>query len=215
MASKRPEILLLCVAPSDFVGNRFEPLLECLRECADLKRATTIDEALRGLEANPKVVIVADEGVTIPVNRLVVEELEEYMRRGGLAIFGLCFPGFVTKDRFRSVFRVRIGLPWVIGDNQRTTFEFHPDCTLPAGTVVDSFPTPYRMEAVLIKNARPKEKIYVPIKGAMTEWPRPEPIDQTHAAVVGAKVGDGYVAYCGDINPGEKLDQVILSLCGF
>ncbi|GCB25738.1 hypothetical protein AAWM_08623 [Aspergillus awamori] len=189
MASKRPEILLLCVAPRDFVGDRFEPLLERLRECADLKRATTIDEALRGLEANPKVVIVADEGVTIPVNRLVVEELEEYMRRGGL--------------------------PWVIGDNQRTTFEIYPECTLPAGTVVDSFPTPYRMEAILIKNARPKEKIYIPIKGAMTEWPRPEPVDQTQAAVVGAKVGDGYVAYCGDINPGEKLDQVILSLCGF
>ncbi|KAL3258438.1 hypothetical protein ABHI18_006058 [Aspergillus niger] len=158
MASKRPEILLLCVAPRDFVGDRFEPLLERLRECADLKRATTIDEALRGLEANPKVVIVADEGVTIPVNRLVVEELEEYMRRGGASL---------------------------------------------------------EMEAILIKNARPKEKIYIPIKGAMTEWPRPEPVDQTQAAVVGAKVGDGYVAYCGDINPGEKLNQVILSLCGF
>ncbi|PYH69404.1 transcription factor Rba50 [Aspergillus vadensis CBS 113365] len=215
MESKRPEILLLCIAPTDYLGDRVEPLLKRLRECANVKRATTIDEALRGLEANPKVVIVADEGVTIPVNRLVVEELEDYMRRGGLAIFGFCFPGFVTKDRFRSLFRVRIGLPWIIGDEERTKFEFNPECTLPAGTEATSLPTLYSMEAVFIKNARPKEKIYIPVKGAMTERTRPEPVDQTQAAVVGAKVGDGYVAYCGDTIPGKQLEQIILALCGF
>ncbi|RAH54618.1 transcription factor Rba50 [Aspergillus piperis CBS 112811] len=215
MESKRPEILLLCIAPTDYLGDRVEPLLKRLRERANVKRATTIDEALRGMEANPKAVIVADEGVTIPVNRLVVEELEDYMRRGGLAIFGLCFPGFVTKDRFRSLFRVRIGLPWIIGDEERTRFEFNPECTLPAGTEAISFPTLYSMEAVFIKNARSKEKIYIPVKGAMTERTRPEPVDQTQAAVVGAKVGDGYVAYCGDTNPGKQLEQVILALCGF
>lgn len=215
MESKRPEILLLCITPTDYLGDRVEPLLKRLRECANVKHATTIDEALRGLEANPKVVIVADEGVTIPVNRLVVEELEEYMRRGGLAIFGFCFPGFVTKDRFRGLFRVRIGLPWIIGNKERTRFEFNPECTLPAGTEAISLPTLYSMEAVFIKNARPKEKIYIPVKGAMTERTLPEPVDQTQAAVVGAKVGDGYVAYCGDTNPGKELEQVILALCGF
>ncbi|GKZ25193.1 hypothetical protein AbraIFM66951_001108 [Aspergillus brasiliensis] len=217
MAPNRPEILLLCLVDSALIEDLYGTLLERIEERAKLKCATTIEKAVRYLQQKPKAVIVADEGVTIPANRLVTEELEAYMRNGGLAIFGLCFPAFVDKNRFTNVFRARIGLPWVPGEVQQSTFKVNPECTLPDGTVVTSLPTPYKMQALLIKNARPKEKIYVPVELAMTESPvgsAPKLIDQTLAAVLGAKVGDGYLAYCGDIDPNENLNQLILSLCG-
>ena len=33
-------------------------------------------------------------------------------------------------------------------------------------------------------------------------------------AVAGAKVGEGFVIYAGDVDPSENSDTVILSLCG-
>jgi hypothetical protein len=42
----------------------------------------------------------------------------------------------------------------------------------------------------------------------------PEYVDQAQAAVVGAKVGNGYLVYVGDVNAEEGSDNIILSLCG-
>ncbi|PYI04664.1 hypothetical protein BO78DRAFT_167109 [Aspergillus sclerotiicarbonarius CBS 121057] len=216
MASNRPEILILCIAYKDFLDDNYAPLLNRLGESAHLKRAKTADAAIRCLERNPKAVIVADEGVTIPANRIVADKLESYIRQGGLAIFGLFFPGFTPMDRFNNLFRQRFGLPWVAGDYHRSRFEFNSKCTLPAGVVSSSFPRPYSMKVLHIKNARPNEKIFIPIEGARTESFvfSAEPVDQTQAAVVGAQVGYGYVGYSGDVNQESESDQVILSLCG-
>jgi hypothetical protein len=41
----------------------------------------------------------------------------------------------------------------------------------------------------------------------------PEYVDQAQAAVVGAKVGNGYLVYVGDVNAEEGSDNIILSLC--
>jgi hypothetical protein len=41
----------------------------------------------------------------------------------------------------------------------------------------------------------------------------PEYVDQAQAAVVGAKVGNGYLVYIGDVNA-EGSDKIILSLLG-
>jgi hypothetical protein len=72
------------------------------------------------------------------------------------------------------------------------------------------------MKVLHVKNARPEEKIFIPVPEAMTQshvFP-PSYVDQTQSAVVGAKVGDGYVAYIGDVNGDQGSNKVILSLCG-
>lgn len=33
-------------------------------------------------------------------------------------------------------------------------------------------------------------------------------------AVIGAKIGEGYLVFHGDVNPGPESDAVILALCG-
>ena len=72
------------------------------------------------------------------------------------------------------------------------------------------------MKVLHVKNARPHEKIFVPVADAITQslvFPL-EYVDQAQAAVVGAKVGNGYLAYAGHVNSEEGSDNIILSLCG-
>jgi len=72
------------------------------------------------------------------------------------------------------------------------------------------------MKALHVKNVRAKEKIFIPVDNAQTQshvFP-PTFVDQAQAAVVGAKVGKGFVLYIGDVNGEEGSDKVILCMCG-
>ena len=72
------------------------------------------------------------------------------------------------------------------------------------------------MKALHVKNAGQHEKIFVPLAGGTTQsqaFP-PSYVDEAQAAVVGAKIGDGYLVYCGDVNGEQGSDKVILALCG-
>jgi hypothetical protein len=73
------------------------------------------------------------------------------------------------------------------------------------------------MKVLHVKYARAGEKIYVPVPEAMTQsmvFP-PEFVDRTQAAIVGAKIGEGYLVYDGNVNPEEEQIKVFLALCGF
>lgn len=72
------------------------------------------------------------------------------------------------------------------------------------------------MKVLQIKGARAQEKLFVPVPESTTQsmvFP-PAYVDQSQAAVVGAKIGDGYVFYDGNVNPEEGQIRVILALCG-
>lgn len=89
------------------------------------------------------------------------------------------------------------------------------------------------MKVLHVKDARSHEKIFIPVAGAQTQslvFP-PEYVDhvcrispnhsetntdsiKTQAAVVGAKIGEGYLVYHGDVNQENESDQVLLALCG-
>jgi hypothetical protein len=138
-----------------------------------------------------------------------------YVRDGGLVIVGLHFPNHTTMDVFDRFFNETFDLPWQHGDYHRSEFEFNPSCSLPIGVVSCRLPAPYSMKVLHVKNARPDEKIFVPVADAMTQsnvFP-PEYVDHAQAAVVGAKVGNGYLVYIGDVNAEEGSDNIILSLC--
>ena len=85
--------------------------------------------------------------------------------------------------------------------------QINPTCSLPTGVASELLPAPYSMKVLHIKNARPHEKIFIPMDNGMT-------LSQTQAAVVGAKIGNGYLVYVGDVNPEEGTDKIIQSLLG-
>jgi hypothetical protein len=211
-----PEILLLSLAMQPFLDDTYMSLFNSLGDVAQLKRAKAPDSAMRYLEANnPKAIIATDEGLTEAKNRAVLEKVKSYIRNGGIVIFGLHFPNFTNLDNFDNLF-AGFGLAWKHGDYHRTTFQFNPSCSLPAGAVKDSFPPAYSMKVLHIMDARQEEKIFVPVPEGKTQslvFP-PTFVDQAQAAVVGTKIGDGYLFYTGDVNGEEGSDKVILALLG-
>lgn len=129
---------------------------------------------------------------------------------------GLDFPNFTRMDVFDEFFDKGFGLPWQHGDYHRATFRFNPSCMLPAGAVKDSILFEYSMKALHIKSAGEHEKIFVPVPGGTTQSLvfTPSHVDEAQAAVVGAKIGDGFLVYSGDVNGEQGSDKMILALCG-
>lgn len=208
----RPEILLISLASQPFFDESYLSLLDNLCNSAHLKRAKTARGAIRYLEANnPSSILVTDEGLTKTKHRAVLDKVASYIRNGGLVIVGLHFPKFTETDVFDKFFNETFGLPWQQGDYLRCYFQLNPSCSLPTGVSSNSFPAPYSMKVHLVKNAQPHEKIFVPEADAIF---KSQYVDPAQAAVVGAKVGNGYLAYIGDVNRGEGSDNIILSLCG-
>lgn len=216
-SSGQQQVFLLCLAAQSFLDESYKSLFDSLGRAAQLKRAKTVDGAIRYLDNNsPKVILVTDEGLTKTENKPVLEKVQSYLQNGGLVIFGLHFPNFTPMGAFDKFFKEQFGLPWKHGDYCRSNFQLNPSCTLPTMVTKGSFPSTYCMKVLHVKDARPDEKIFVPVSGAMTQshvFP-PDHVDQAQAAVAGAKFGNGFVVYAGDVNPGQKSDQMILTLCG-
>lgn len=213
-----PEILLLSLSCQSFFDESYTSLIDSLCKSAQLKRAKTASGTIRYLDANhPTHILVTDEGLTEAKHQAVLDKVVSYVRNGGVVIVGLHFPSFVNFDACNDLFTKAFGLPWKSGDYHRTDFQLNPSCSLPPGVASNSFPPPYSMKTLHVKGAQPHEKIFVPIGDAMTQSHvfSPEKVSQEQAAVVGAKVGDGYVAYVGDVNGEKGSDRVILALCGF
>lgn len=214
---ERPEIFLLSLAFQSFLDEIYSSLFDGLAQSAQLKRAKSLGGAMRYLaDNNPKVILVTDSGLRKRGNRPVLEKVQSYLATGGLVIIGLHFPNFTKMDVFDNFFKEHFGLPWEHGDYHRSTFQFNPSCTLPSAIVKISFPPPYSMKVLHVKNARSEEKIFVPVSKAVTESRvfSPELVDQAQAAIVGAKVGNGFLVYVGDVNGEQGSDKVILNLCG-
>jgi hypothetical protein len=215
--ANRPEIFLLSLAHSPVFDEIYSSLIDKLSESATVKRAKTVTGAVRYLgEHNPKAIIITDRGLIEDASAEVLQNVISYVQNGGLVIAGLHFPNFVRPDEFDNFFASAFALPWRAGDYHRTDFELNRSCVLPQGVKTSSLPGPYSMKTLHINNARPHEKIFVPVRNARTQSLvfAPTPVDPTQAAVTGAKIGNGYVVYCGDVNPEEGSDKVILALCG-
>jgi hypothetical protein len=216
-SADRPEIFLLCLSYRDFLDESYASLIDKLADSTRVKRAKSATGAIRYLtENNPKAIIIADEGLTLKENAEVLPKVLSYIRSGGLAIIGLHFPSFAEMDDIDNLFGRAFDLPWRHGDYHRTTFQANPSCSLPDGVGLSSMPAPYSMKTLHIKNARAHEKIFVPVIDATTQsyvFP-PSYVDQTQAATTVAKIGDGYLVYCGDVNGEHGSDQTILALCG-
>ncbi|KAN0119334.1 hypothetical protein V8E51_001542 [Hyaloscypha variabilis] len=212
----KPSILLLSLAMQPFLDDSYSSLFDQISSKATLKRAKSASGALTYLSTNvPRAIIATDEGLTESSNSPVLEKVLSYVRDGGLLLIGLHFPNFVTMDAFDLFFQ-RLGLPWKRGDYHRTTFCFNNSATLPGSLSAAAFPGPYSMKVLHVKNARAEEKIYVPVPEAMTQsmvFP-PAYVDRTQAAIVGAKIGEGYFVYDGNVNPEEEQIKVFLALCG-
>lgn len=214
-SASKPIVLFLSLAMQPYLDDSYSSLIDQFSQRAQLKRAKSASGAIRFLDSNsPRAIIVTDEGIIERENKPVLDKLISYVRGGGLAIIGLHFPNITNMDVFDHFFH-GLGLPWKHGGYHRTTFQVNSSCALPAGVNVTSLPGSYSMKALHVKDALADQKISIPKTGAMTQslvFP-PAYVDRTQAAIVGAKMGDGYLVYDGSVNPEDRSVKLILSLC--
>lgn len=169
-----------------------------------MKRARTVEGAVRYLAANkPDVILVTDEGLSERKNQPFLAKVLSYIEEGGRVVIGLQFSPFVKLDNI-DVFFETLGVSWRRGEYRGNECHFNKASKLPTGLNPDDLPGPYYMKALCVRNAQEHEKIYIPVE---------EPLD-SQTAVAGAKMGKGYLAYVGDVNPTEETFAVILELCG-
>jgi hypothetical protein len=215
--AERPEVLLLNLSYQPLFDMTYAPLIDILDRSAQLKRAESPERALSYLENNkPKAIIVTDEGLTEVGNASVLAKVVSYARSGGLVIIGLHFPCFANDEGFRLVFKDGFGLPWMPGEYHQGDFQFNPACSLPTTTLEAKLPRSYRMRVLNVKDAMPHERSFIPVLTAQTQPPilPPAEFDQSQAPVAGAKVGNGFLAYIGDLNAAPGSDDIVLALCG-
>ncbi|PYH65829.1 uncharacterized protein BO88DRAFT_347540, partial [Aspergillus vadensis CBS 113365] len=95
--------------------------------------------------------------------------------------------------------------------------QLNPSGLLPERIEASPFPEPYSIKVLHVKDAGSQERVYVPIEGAVTQSHvfAPSRVDETQAAGAGARLGQGYFYYCGDVYWEDGSNQLILSLCGF
>ncbi|KAL4966777.1 uncharacterized protein BDV14DRAFT_34860 [Aspergillus stella-maris] len=218
-STDKPNILLLSLSYRDFLDETYAPLFNRLLQVANIKRAKTVSAALRVLAENTfKAIIITDEGLASSkqANREVLAKVKTYVQDGGLAIAGLHFPNFTRMDAFTKFFDY-FGLPWTNGDYHRTSFQLNPSGVFPGSTRYDVLPGHYSMKVLHVKNARPDEKLFIPQDGAKTQSRvfSAEYVDESQAAVVGAKLGRGFLVYCGDVNGEDGSNRLMVALCGF
>ncbi|KAL4923825.1 uncharacterized protein BDV17DRAFT_230737 [Aspergillus undulatus] len=216
----KPHILLLSLSHRDSLVQTYSPLFKRLSEVAVIRHVKTAPVALQVVaETTLKAIIITDEHLTESKSesRLVLSIVKDYIQKvGGLVIAGLHFPIHTRYEDFQPFFE-SFGLPWRCGDCYRTTFQLNPSCALPEGIKPSSLPGPYSMKVLHVKDAKPQENFFVPIPGAVNEslslasgYMNPD-----QAAVAGARLGRGYLIYCGDVNGEDGTTQLILALCGF
>ncbi|KAJ5281037.1 hypothetical protein N7478_006409 [Penicillium angulare] len=213
-SADKPRILLLSLSYEDYFEASYAQFLDRLSEVSDLSRAKTIDAAPRAISSvSFKAIIITDQGLTHPdpTKKEVLPKVKRYIEEGGLAIIGLHFPSFTTPKIFESFFYA-FDLPWKSGAYHRTAFQFSPSTKLPPSAELAWLPEPYSMKALSMLY----EKMFVPVPGALTESrvDIPEPVDETQAAVLGAKIGLGHLVYCGDVNGERESFALIMALCG-
>lgn len=146
----------------------------------------------------------------------MLAKIKAYIGNGGIAIVGLHFSNFTPIDKFRRFFKA-FGLIWENGDYYCITFRLSPLVLLSESIDTPSLPEPYSIKVLYVKNGKGQEKIFVPIEGAVTQslvFPL-NYVNQAQAAVAGARLGWGYLIYCGDVNGEDGSNQLILALCGF
>jgi len=178
-----------------------------------VKRIKRAEAAINYLDINtPKVILVTDEALIYAQNRPVLEKLKSYIRNGGRAVFCLDFPIHTPRDPFNSFFDREFGVSWQRCMFGLANYGFNAGCILPADSTAASFRSQTYMKAVTVMGAQSWEEIYKPIYA-------PDSMDDVQqAAVAGARIGEGYLIYFGDVNAdvaNTRDDRILLSLCGF
>lgn len=159
----------------------------------------------------PKETVLLFTNETIAKKKDLHEMVCKFVSRGGLAIIGCLFSSFTTPPMTDALFNA-LGLPWKTSNYCRTTFGLTEVGKLLQLTNV---PQRYSAKAVQLADVPAEQKLYKPVEDATTESMvfSTEPADTSLVLSAFGKIGEGAVAYVGDVNAEEGSDSLTVALC--
>ncbi|KAK0439130.1 hypothetical protein EV421DRAFT_2084780 [Armillaria borealis] len=96
----------------------------------------------------PTVVVAINAGISKPENAIVLSQLLQYTKEGGITICCCNFSNHIDPATARSFFSAW-GLPWGLGSYFRTTVQLNRAAT---GVSLEGLPESYSLKALLLLN---------------------------------------------------------------
>ena len=163
------------------------------------------------------VVLVADGAICDPAHTTLLYKLILFAHEGGTVVLAMDFSNEIERGDMRTFFG-RWGLPWDVGEYQRTTFALNP-AGLPSPLSARALQPEYSMKAVHLKNVPRAAAVYLPTPDSYVEShvSAPTPIRGAAAQMTPAaftRVGKGFLGYVGDVNGEQGSARLTLEMCG-
>lgn len=229
--------MLLCKREGEF-RHRFKNLVKNIQAHASLQILTTLESVIEYIDNDrrtlspPRVIIVADCGLgadqflNTKNHEEVMKRLRRYATGGGLLIFGLLLPfhdpneGHVEPSFPVFFWQTYFAISWTfqdkILDSKRMWYDLNPTnvATTAFGLGLQPYPSRCYMAALCVNRTAESQMMYTrksvgwdsPAVGALRD-------DSIVAAVVGTKIGFGWLVYNGDQANSLQSQRIFLQLC--
>lgn len=218
MAAQRTIFIVNIDEGSDSQGlfeAMYDPLIKNLKQIPTLNTVTlksVIDLTDNIVRSTPK------ESVLLCVNEFIAKQtklhelIKEFARRGGLVLLACLFSSFTKPVHMHNLFE-NLGLPWKHAHYYRTTFGLTETGKLSFGGA--DIEETYSAKAVQLSGVIPEEQLYKPVENARTQSMvfAPSAADPNMALAAFRRIGNGAVAYVGDVNAETGSDKLIVALC--
>jgi len=221
MASKAtamPRILLISIRGEpheSYFDERYGSLIEKIHAKAIVQRVKNRVDALNALSGEaPFAVLMTDAAVAKQQYIKVWDAVLKYVREGGTAVCMAQFSSWVKPKEVKPFFK-RAGLPWEVGDYERTTVVLNRNAV--NSQLAASLPPRYSQKASFLKNVEDADKWYRPNQDSVIESLvfAADPVSNTDKTPVAfAKVMAGRLGYVGDVNGEKDSEIVVLAMCG-
>lgn len=222
-ANPKPKILFISLALLSFFDEQYTHLIDIISNTAAIQRVKTRDSALNRIKGKdtPKAILITDAALANEsVNAPVWDAVLDYVRRGGTAIVMGHFSSFVQPDNILPFFR-KAGLSWKRSDYHRTDTGLNRSVVVAlddANNIADRLPAQYSQKALMVEGVTDGDIWYAAMRDSMTQslvFTPENAYKPGQAAVAMARVGEGRLAYLGDVNSERESQDVILAMCGF
>ncbi|KAF8959770.1 hypothetical protein BDZ97DRAFT_1922742 [Flammula alnicola] len=178
----------------------------------EVKTALIAPQAIE-LLTSPNIhgVYVVDEGIANPKNTKVLAKLVEYVKAGGLVVFGGMFPADIDKEDVPHIFTA-FGLPWTAGSYCKSEAQLnrHHETAGKNPTLSDAF----YLKAVHLRGFHAEDLFYEQYFDEYDNDSDFEPPggDAWEAPILRTHVGKGRLGYIGDVSAQPESTGILLAM---
>lgn len=196
------------------------PMIDKLKAASTYSPCRSPKAALEFLKSSPApaAVLITDADVINKAgHRSLMTHLVDFARKGGRVVFGGEIASYTETPKLGPLFKNVWGLPWDMSGYHRTTHQLqsqHP--FVKAQKLGSTLPVSYSMKSVFLHKVAPVDAVYRPGRGSQTEshvFPASK-VDSEETPVAMGRVGDGWLAWVGDVNVEEGTQKVTVALLG-